>query len=115
MNKITISGIRITPVLPNKSLVAFCSFLVNESLFVSDVALHRSPGHSEGYRLVFPDKTLFNGKRVNVIYPVNRETELYLTREIKHEYESQLERIQKSELKYSDKGVNYERVQERKY
>lgn len=113
MDDFKISDVRITPVLPNKSLIAFCSFLVSNRLYIGSVALHRSPGHTLGYRLVFPDKVLFNGKRANIVYPINRETELYLTKTVVEEYERQIERIKMSEKKFPDKGVCYEEVKER--
>ena len=112
MVKIEVSDVRVTPIIPNKSLVAFCSFLVNESLFVGDIGLHVCAGHAVGYRLVFPDKLLFNGKRVNLIFPVNRETELYLTQEIVKAYEKVVGTAMKKEREKFGDGGNHEEVEE---
>jgi len=50
-----ISDIRITPVKPIDGLVAFASLVINESLHLGSIAIHRKLDGS-GYRLTYPTK-----------------------------------------------------------
>jgi len=72
MVKLKICEIQILPVKPRDGLLAFASFVLNDSIFVSSVALYSRPDGS-GYRLVYPQKTLPNGKVLNVVNPISRE------------------------------------------
>lgn len=56
MNELVISEIQITPIKPQGSLVAFASCVVNEALYIGDIAIHSSLTNTEGFRLVYPDK-----------------------------------------------------------
>ncbi|HSG30838.1 MAG TPA: hypothetical protein VLB82_04755 [Thermodesulfobacteriota bacterium] len=51
-----ISEIQVIPVKANKGLIAFCSFVLYESIYCSSVGIYTSP-HG-GYRLVYPTKTV---------------------------------------------------------
>lgn len=86
MNKIELSEIQIIPIKPSNGLLAFCSFVVNGFLFVGDVAIYNSPGRPEGYRLVFPDKVLRTGKKINVVYPITQEAGRVITDAIVKKY-----------------------------
>ncbi len=95
---IRISEIKVTPIKPNKTLIAFCSFLVDECLYVGDIALHYKPQEGrDPYWLVYPSKILFNGKRINTVHPINRETELFITRAVVKRYEEQTKKIREDE------------------
>lgn len=95
---IKISEIKVTPIKPNKTLIAFCSFLVDECLYVGDIALHYRPQEErDPYWLVYPSKVLFNGKRINTVHPVNQETGLFIIRAVVKEYEEQTKRIREDE------------------
>jgi len=52
--------------------VAFASFLINKSLYVSSIAVYTRLNSSGGYRLVYPSKLQAN-KEVNIFYPVTKE------------------------------------------
>ena len=73
MNEIVISEIQIIPVKPHDGLLAFVSFVLNNSFYVGDIALYSRLG-GNGYRLVYPIKVLPNGLKINCFYPINRET-----------------------------------------
>ncbi len=73
MNDITISDVQIVPVKPSNGLVAFVSFIINGCVYVGDVGIHTSLSNSGGYRLVYPDKVLRTGKRINCVHPVTKE------------------------------------------
>lgn len=68
-----ISEVQIIPVKPQRGLVAFASCVINNSLYVGNIAIHTSLKDPGGYRLVYPDKVLPNGKLINCVYPINQE------------------------------------------
>ncbi len=71
--EIVLSEINIIPVKPQKGLIAFCSFVINDAFSVNDIGIH-SRLDGSGYRLVYPMKTLRTGKEINIFYPINRKT-----------------------------------------
>ena len=71
--QLLISEVEILPVKPRDGLVAFGSCVVNQALYLSCIAIHTRPDGS-GYRLVYPDRVLPNGKQVQVFHPINRQT-----------------------------------------
>lgn len=73
MENLEISEINILVVKPQNGLVAFASFVVNNQLYIGNVAIHQSPATEGGYRLLFPDRVLSNGKRINCVHPITRE------------------------------------------
>ncbi|MFH1189523.1 MAG: septation protein SpoVG family protein [Candidatus Omnitrophota bacterium] len=74
MNTLDISEIQIIPVKPKDGLIAFVSFVANSQFYIGNVAIYTSPSASDGYRLVYPIKVLPNGKEINCVHPINRET-----------------------------------------
>jgi len=74
MNELFISEIQIIPVKPKEGLVAFASFIINDFLYIGNVGIYTSLSRPEGYRLVYPSKTLPNGKEINCVHPINKET-----------------------------------------
>ena len=75
MNKcqISILEIQIVPIKPQNGLIAFASAVINNQFYISNIAVYTSPSAKDGYRLVYPDKILPNGKRVNCFHPINQE------------------------------------------
>ncbi len=72
VDKIEISEVQIVPVKPRNGLVAFASCIFNNQLYLGSIAIYtRLDGN--GFRLVYPAKTLPNGKQINCVYPINRE------------------------------------------
>ena len=55
-----------------KGLVAFASFVVDDQLYVGDVAVYKH-GDGNGYRLVYPTRILGNGRSIQIVHPINRE------------------------------------------
>lgn len=75
MNKmkaeITITDIDFQPVRPNKGHIGFVSFILNRSIRLSGIAVYtRLNG---GTRLVYPEKTIPNGTRIEYICPLTTE------------------------------------------
>lgn len=73
METIHISEIQIIPIKPKDGLVAFASCVINESLYIGNIAIYTSPSKPGGFRLVYPSKTLPNGKEINCVHPINKE------------------------------------------
>ena len=82
MNKLTISEIQIVPVKPNNGLVAFATAIINNQFYIAHIAIYSAPTVPLGYRLVYPDKTLSNGKRVDCFHPVTQESGKEVSRAI---------------------------------
>jgi hypothetical protein len=71
MEKKIISEIQIIPVKPQKGLLAFCTFVLFDSIYCSSVAIYSKL--TDGFRLVYPTKAAF-GNDLNVFYPINKKT-----------------------------------------
>jgi DNA-binding cell septation regulator SpoVG len=87
MSSVSISEIHIVPVKPNNGLVAFASCVVNNSLYIGNIAIYTSPSSPNGFRLVYPAKVLPNGKEINCVHPINRETGAAITAAVIDKYE----------------------------
>lgn len=83
---ISISEIQIIPVKPQNGLVAFASAVINDQFYISNIAVYTSPSNQLGYRLVYPDKILSNGKRVNCFHPITTEAGEVVSRAIIEKY-----------------------------
>jgi len=86
MSELVIFEIQIIPVKPKDGLVAFASCVINNSLYIGNIAIYISPTNQEGYRLVYPTKVLPNGKEINCVYPINRRTGETIAKSIIKEY-----------------------------
>ena len=98
---IKLTEIQIVPVKPNNGLVAFVSFVLDDSFFVGDVAIY-SRIDQQGYRLVYPAKTLFNGLKINCFKPINKPAADEIERQVLADFEKLIEKAKKTE------GTNYE-------
>ena len=73
MGKIEISEIQIVPVKPKDGLLAFASCVINNQLYLGNIAIYTLLGKDD-FRLVYPSKVLPTGKQINCVHPINRET-----------------------------------------
>jgi DNA-binding cell septation regulator SpoVG len=65
-----ISEVSIYPITPtSKGVVGFISFTYSNLFRINDCAIVTL--RQGGYRIVYPIKTLTNGKVVNIIYPLS--------------------------------------------
>lgn len=64
-----ITEINIIPIKPDKGLVGFASFVLNNSLYLSSVGVVTRP--RGGYRLVYPTKKVGN-RNINIFHPINK-------------------------------------------
>ena len=106
MKEFVISEIQIIPVKPQGSLVAFASCVVNEALYIGDIAIHSSLTNTEGFRLVYPDKTLPNGKKVNCIHPINRESGEMISKAIIGEYKKLILKVWRKSEEGNENGAS---------
>ena len=92
MGNISVSEIQVVPVKPNNGLVAFASCVVNSSLYIGNIAIYTSPSSHIGFRLVYPAKILPNGKEINCVHPINRESGAAITAAIIDKYKDLIRR-----------------------
>ncbi len=68
MNEIT--EIQIIPVKPKDGIVAFASFVLDQCLYLSSIAVMTRP--TGGYRLVYPTKKI-GLRNINIFHPISRD------------------------------------------
>ena len=68
-----LSEINFLPIKPQGSLIGFASLVINHSLYAGAIGVHTRPDGS--FRLLFPDRLLPTGKRIQVFHPITREAE----------------------------------------
>lgn len=96
MTTIKLTEIQIVPVRPKNGLIAFVSFVLNESFFIGDVAVH-SRLDQQGYRLVYPTKILFNGLKINCFKPITREAAQVIEEQVLSKFDNLIEKVKKME------------------
>ncbi len=64
-----VSEVQITPIKPQNGLVAFVSFVIDDSVYCSSVGIMTRP--NGGYRLLYPTKKV-SGRDVSLYYPINK-------------------------------------------
>jgi len=74
MKELRISEVQIIPVNPKDGLIAFASCVINNSIYIGSIAIYTSPSKPDDFRLVFPSKTLPNGKEINIFHPINKKS-----------------------------------------
>ena len=97
---IKLTEIQIVPVKPKDGLIAFVSFVMNESFFIGDVVIH-SRIDQPGYMLVYPTKFLFNGLKINCFKPIKREAAQAIEEQVLSEFDNLIEKVKKTE------GIHY--------
>lgn len=75
-NKIFVSEIQIEFIKPNNGMIGFASILINDSIFLSSIAVHKKLS-AEGYRITYPSKGQFQ-----IFYPINKEISQMIERAI---------------------------------
>ena len=73
MSEIVISEIQIIPVKPKAGLVAFATCVINNQFYLGNIAIYTSPSTPDGFRCVFPTKSLSSGKQIPCFHPITRE------------------------------------------
>ena len=102
---IKLTEIEIVPVRPNKGLVAFASFILNDSFFIGDVAIYTRIDQP-GYRLVYPVRYLVTGLRVHCFKPIHKPVADDIESQVSRCYEKLIENVKKME------GTTHDRLSE---
>ncbi len=66
MNRV-ITEVKIDFINPCEGIVAFASFVINDAICLSSIALHKKL-NADGYRVTYPSKGKFS-----IFHPINRE------------------------------------------
>jgi len=85
MNEITISEIQIIPVKPQNGLVAFASCVINNGIYLGNIAIYTSPSSPDGFRLVYPSRAV-RGTQLSITHPITKETGLAIQKQIVKRY-----------------------------
>jgi len=72
------------PIKPQNGLVAFASFVLNNSLYLGSVAIMTRP--QGGYRLLYPTKKV-GVRSLNIYHPINREFAELIEKEVIMKFE----------------------------
>lgn len=67
------SEIHIFPVKIKENLITFASCVINNALYIGNIAIYSSPSTHLGFRLVCPVKVLPNGKEIHCVHPINKK------------------------------------------
>lgn len=108
--EINLTEIQIIPTKPKDGLVAFVSFVLNGLFYVGDVAIYTKI-ETEGYRLVYPTKALFNGLRINCFKPIKKCAGEAIERAVLIEFEKLIDDVRTTE----GNGRNESRVPAKSY
>lgn len=78
-----INEIQIIPVKPRNGLIAFCSFVLFESIYCNSVAIFTKIDGN--LRLVYPTKKALN-KEINIFHPINKKVGSFIESEISKKF-----------------------------
>lgn len=68
-----INEIELIPIRASKGLTFFASFVLDNKYFVGNVAIYSKLDKPGEFRLVYPTKTLKNGRQIPVFYPIDHK------------------------------------------
>ena len=100
---INLSEIQIVPTKPKNGLVAFVSFVLNNQFFVGDIAIYTKI-EGVGFRLVYPNKILFNGLRINCFKPITKGSGEAIEQAVLSQFENLIEKLKTREGNYYDES-----------
>jgi len=80
-----ITKVKIKKVVPNKGLVGFASCIIEDSLFLGNIAVFTRLGEEDRMRLVFPIKETEQNK-ISVFHPLTAELYYLLEQAITEKY-----------------------------
>jgi DNA-binding cell septation regulator SpoVG len=74
-------------------IVGFCSFVLNDQIYIGSVAIHNCLKNDLGYRLVYPTRKTSKGDLLSCVYPINRETGDTIERAVIAKYKAIVEAV----------------------
>ena len=96
MNELAVSEIQIIPIKPKDGLVAFASCVINNQLYLGNIAIYTSPSSLDGFRLVYPSRAV-NGTQLSIVHPIAKEAGLIIQKQIVERYIKLMENLTKGE------------------
>jgi DNA-binding cell septation regulator SpoVG len=91
-----ITRVEIEFINPSNGLIAFASIVIDGSIFLSSIAIHKKL-NAEGYRITYPSKGQFS-----IFYPINKE----VSRQIEEAIFEKLEEV-KNKVRGYEKEIQY--------
>lgn len=86
MRKIDITETTFYPIRPtDRGLIGFAACIFANKLALNSISVYTRPDGD--IRLLFPEKILANGKRLNVFYPITREAYEVIRAAVKNKVE----------------------------
>ena len=92
MVKKLITKVEIIPIIPKQGHIAFANVVFEDKLALNGIGIHTCLSR-QGYRLVYPNKQLPNGKIVQLYYPLNKETAKEIQDTVISQYEELLNSV----------------------
>jgi DNA-binding cell septation regulator SpoVG len=80
-----LSKIKIRKIIPKDGLVGFASCVIDDALYIGNIAIFSRLNEDNKYRLVFPVKEVENNK-ISIIHPLTQELYYLLEKEITDVY-----------------------------
>jgi len=75
-----ITEVQIIPIKANNGLIAFGNVLLDDSLFLGSIGIHKKLD-GNGYRITYPTKKI-GEKNINIFHPINKKTSKLIEDEI---------------------------------
>ena len=103
---IIISNISLVPIRPTQGLLGFASCTISIAdwhFAISDLSIRSRP--DGGLRILYPQKTLVNGAKVNPFIPLDKETGQAIEEPILNKFAELMNKLIKQEV---NTEVNYE-------
>lgn len=97
MNELVVSEIQIIPLKPKDGLVAFASCVINNQLYLGNIAIYTSPSSPNGFRLVYPARAI-NGTQLSIAHPITKEAGLVIQKRIIEQYLKLMEDLTKGAM-----------------
>lgn len=79
-----ITEIQIIPIKPQEGLVAFASFVLDDSIYLGSIGIVTRP--QGGYRLVYPTKKI-GFRNLNIFHPINKSFAETIEKEVIDKFE----------------------------
>jgi DNA-binding cell septation regulator SpoVG len=92
MVKQLVTEVGLVPIIPKLGHIAFANIVIEDKLALNGIGIHTCLNRS-GFRLLYPTKTLPNGKVIQVYCPINKQVADEIQDTILGRYEKLLDNI----------------------
>ena len=87
-----VTRVELVPIIPREGHIAFANIVIENKIALNGIGIHTCLSRS-GFRLVYPIKTLLNGRDMHVFHPINKQTADEIQDTVISQYEGLLENI----------------------